>query len=251
LRGQLQHSHGSSTELRGKLERAQGSNIELRGQLEHAQQSNAELRGKLRFEKEENGRLKEEVANISITLTEQSTQKEGEGLTSSMPNLFTPEAKVTTDSWTSPPRSSLGERPDVRELRAKNEHITRLNAELQRKCQEQLFKTPPHSRPDSATHTHTHTHTSSQWQAKLRGTEEALRSEMAERERDMQSQLREAESRFLEKEAEWQAKVAGLRQEGVELEQQLAEAMKSKQTLRAELVISTEKVQAKDEEIQK
>ena len=247
LRGQLEHSQGSNADLRGKLELAQGSNIELRGQLERSQASNTDLRGKLRFEKEENRRLREEVAEISISLTEQSAQKEGEGLASSMPNLFTPEAKNTTDSWTSPPRSSFAERPDVRELRAKNEDITRLNAELQRKCQEQLFKTPPHSRPGSASHQTSSSH----WQAKVRGTEEALRSEMAEREQVLLSQLREAESRFLEKEAEWQAKVAGLRQEGVELERQLAEAMKNKQSLRAELVLSTENGQAKDEEIHK
>ena len=243
LKGQVEGAHGTIAELRGQLGHSQGSNAELRGKLDRAQRSNAELRGELKFENEENKRLREELADISINMTQQSPLKEGEGLTTSMPNLLASEGSTSlnkSDSWTSPPRTSLAECPDVQALKAKNEDITRLNAQLQRKCQEQLQKTPTQSRPSSAGQT--------SLSAKLRGTEEVLRTEMMERERALLSQLREAEARLLEKEAEWQSRVAGLRQEGVELEAQLAEAMKSKQGLRAKLM---EGIQAKDEEILK
>lgn len=257
LRGQLEGAQGNNAELREHYDRAQAaiaklrgqvdgahnSMADLRGQLDRAQGANAELRGQLKFEEAENKRLREEVANISISSAERSPHKEGEGLTftSSMPNLATPRNR--SDSWTSH-RSLLVERPDVRALKAKNEDITRLNAELQRKCHEQLLRTPPHSRPSSAGQS------SSYRQAKLRETE-VLHSEMLERERTLLSQLRSAEARLLEKETEWQAKMAGLRQEGVELEAQLAEAMKSKQSLRIKLMEGEVTIQSKDEEILK
>ena len=137
--------------------------------------------------------------------------------------------------------------PDVSALKAKNDDITRLNVELQRKCQEQLLKTPPHSRPNSGSSGGRGT--AAAWQAKLRETEARLRAEMLEQERVLLSQVREAESRLLEKEGEWQAQVARLRQEGVELEKQLAEAMKGKQALRTKLMEREELLETKDEEI--
>ena len=237
LRGQHDHTQSALAKLRGKVEGAHANIADLRGQLDRAQRSNAELRGKLRFENEENKRLRDEMADISLTSSENSPQKEGEGLaaTTSLPNLLaTPAgARNMADSWTSPP-SARAERLDVSALKAKNENITRLNAELQRKCHEQLLRTPPHSRPGSAGQ--------SSWQTKARETEEVLRAEMMERERALLSQLHEAESRLLEKEAECQAKVAGLRQEGVELETQLAEAMKEKQSLRTKVIQKEEEI---------
>ena len=68
---------------------------------------------------------------------------------SSMPNLYVPEAtpvtKTTSDSWTTPGhgRSGVGEQLDVSALRERHEEATRLNQELQRKCWEQLGRSPP------------------------------------------------------------------------------------------------------------
>lgn len=254
LRGQHEQGQAAAARLRGQVEGLQGTISDLRARLESAQRSGAELRGRLRFESEENRRLREELADLSAAGSGQSTtssspRKEEEGLaaTSSLPNLLlTPGGGGNKlDSWTSPP-SLVAERLDVSALKAKNEDITRLNAELQRKCQEKLLRTPPHSRPSSAGQGGGAGSGGGggSWKVRVRETEETLRSEMAERERALTMQLREAEARLLDKEAEWQAKLAGLRQEGVELEMQLAQAMKDKQSLRA-------KVAEKDEEILK
>ena len=50
-------------------------------------------------------------------------------------------------------------------------------------------------------------------QAKLREQEEALRSEMLERERGLLGQLRESEARLIEREGEWSARETALCQQ--------------------------------------
>ena len=248
LVSELEDARAAIARLKGQLEGVQRNNASLKEQLDGAQGTIARLKGQLDYEGKENRKLREELSDISISSMERSPRKNDPGLasTSSLPNLFsseTPKAGSRTDSWTNTRTSPRGDRPDVSALKAKNEDITRLNVELQRKCHEQLLKTPPHSRPSSAGSAH--------WQARLREQEEVLRSEMMEKERVLLGQVRDAEARLLEKEGEWQAKLAKLQQEGVELERQLAEAMKSKQNLRVKVMEGTDTIQAKDEEILK
>ena len=244
LKEELDSSQRAAARLKEQLDTSQGNVARLSEQLDTSQGVVAGLRGQLDFEGQENKKLRDELADM--LLMKKSPHKEEEGLeatsSTSMPDLHGGVARSKSDSWTSP-KTPLSERPDVKALKAKNEDITRLNMELQKKCHEQLLKTPSHSRPSSAGSMH--------WQSQLREKEEILRSEMAEKERALLAQVRNAEARLLEKELEWQAKLAGLRQEGVELETQLAEAMKSKHTLRAKLMEDTESSQAKDEEIVK
>ncbi len=262
LRGKLENNRVTISELMGKLDASRKTIAELRGQLDNSRSTIAQLRGQLDFETKENLRLREEIADISINSTSlgRSPRKEEQDLnsSSSMPNLLASGDQEgaglrnnTSDSWTSP-RTPLAERPDVRALKAKNEDITRLNYELQRKCHEQLLKTTPsQSRPGSGGGGQGTTTTTLLMRTRLREQEDSLRSEMAERERDLLSQVRNAESMLLEKEAEWQAKGARFRREKVELETQLAEAMKSKQELRSKVLESEVTVQGKDEEIVK
>ena len=56
-------------------------------------------------------------------------------------------------------------------------------------------------------------HPASTSQAKLREQEEALRSEMLERERGLLGQLRESEARLIEREGEWRARESALHQQ--------------------------------------
>ena len=166
---------------------------------------------------------------------------------SSMPNLLTPETpyKSMSDSWTSPRKVSPGDQPDVRALREKHEEVKRLNIELQRKCHEQLKRSPASSRPTSAGHS------STVWQSRLSEQEQALRSEMLEKERSLLAQLHGCEARLMEKEAGWRASEADLRRQVSELESRLGESSRGADNLRSKLAESLANCRSKDEEIRK
>ena len=122
---------------------------ELKQELEQAETVIAQLKGQLQAEKDDNHRLRGEMAELRH-------QPAITGGTSSMPNLLlTPDRtprKATSESWTSPgvtvggPHSGL----DMRELKQRHEEVTRLNRELQRKCREQLHKSPPSATTSAA-----------------------------------------------------------------------------------------------------
>ena len=147
----------------------------------------------------------------------------------------------------------MGKHPDVRALREKHEEVTRLNQELQRKCHEQLSKSPSSlRRPSSATKLSSFS--TIQWQAnlrELREQEQALQKEMMEKERSLLSQLRESEAHHITKEEEWRGKEAGLKQQVVQLEAQLAEATRNGESLKSRLAEALEESRDKEEEIRK
>ena len=220
----------------------------LVSELDEARATVAALRGKLDAERNESSQLRAELSDLQhggLNNSPQTAERETLAA-SSMPNLLM--TKSMSDSWTSPARASqsMTEQPDVQALKQKHEEVTRLNQELQRKCREQLYRSPPHSRPSSGSHSNT-----VYWQGKLREQEESFRSEMLERERGLLTQIRESEARLIEREAEWKQAESALRRQIVDLEARLSEAVKSgEQALRKHDELMAE-CRVKDEEIQK
>ena len=78
-----------------------------------------------------------------------------------------------------------------------------------------------------------------------------MRAEMAEKENNLRSKLRESEARLIGKEEEWRGKEAGLRRQLVQLETQLNEARRSGESLRSKLAEALAESREKDEEIRK
>ena len=265
LQNQLRETEGKLAELQGQLESAmtkdaatlaaEGEVERLKQELDDTQDTIASLRGRLDAEESENQRLQAELAEMRLASVKRTpTTKDMSTLaSSSLPDLHGQETPVKTmsDSWTSPGRSShTGERPDVRALREKHEEVTRLNQELQRKCQEQLSKSPSISRPSSAGKTSS-VSTTIHWQTRLREQEQALRTEMMEKEHKLRSKLRESEARYITKEEEWRGKEAALRRQLVQLEAQLAEAQRNGESVRSKLAEALAESREKDEEMRK
>ncbi len=166
----------------------------LVSELDEARATIAALQGQLDAEKNETHYLRTELHNTQSAPLQ--TDEDPHTSSSSMPNLHSP--KNLSESWTSPAKvsSSLGDQPDVRELRRKHEEVTRLNQELQRKCEEKLHRSPSSSRPNSGGQS------TAYWQGRLRDQEERLHAEMMNRERLLLSQIREAEARAAQRETE-------------------------------------------------
>ena len=267
LQNQLHNTEGKLAELQQQLHSAMTRDAatsvaeeemeRLQQQLDDAQDTIASLEGRLDAEESENQRLQSELAELRLASVKKTPKMKDMSTlaTSSLPNLHADETPVKTlsDSWTSPGRSPpMGEHPDVRALRERHEEVTRLNQELQRKCQEQLSKSPSNSRrPSSASKS---TSSTTQWQTRLRELREqetALRKEMMEKERSLLLQLRESEARHITKEEEWRGKEAGLRRQVVQLEAQLAEAVRNGESLRSKLAEAMAECRDKEEEIRK
>lgn len=250
LRLAMSRDAATSTDLEA-IEKLQQEVERLKEELDEARDTIATMREQLEVKMDENQQLREELDESRLDEETASPPLEDQAtpVGTSMPHLLTPEhtpAKPMSDSWTSPPRgTSMGEHPEVKALREKHEEVTRLNLELQRKCQEQLQRSPPRSRPSSGGQSTLH------WQAKLREMEQSLRSEMLERERAHLSQMRESEARFIEREGEWKARESALRMQVIDLESQLSAAGKSGDNLRSKLAEALAANRAKDEEIRK
>ncbi len=198
------------------MEALQEETRRLKGELDEARRSVARLRGKVQAEGDDNRQLRDELANLRLAnlKKEVETEEKATLAASSMPNLVLTPERSLADSWTTPgqtPGRGSEERLDVRELREKHDEMTRLNQKLQRKCHEQLKRSPPHtaptSRPGSGGTSTAH------WQSRLREQEQAMRSEMLERERSLLTQLRESEARYMEREGELKGRDAGLRKQ--------------------------------------
>ena len=123
----------------------------LRQEVAESEAAIAGLRGRLQAERDDNQRLRGELAELRLEKLRKSPAVAGKSAsaTASMPNLLTPDrtpGKKMADSWTSPGVVSPGQQGeglDMRELKERHEEVTRLNQELQRKCREQLHKSPP------------------------------------------------------------------------------------------------------------
>lgn len=134
-----------------------GEEVEaLRQEVGEAEATIARLKGWLQAERDDNQRLRSEVAEMKQERLRQSPAR-STAATASMPNLLlTPDrtpGKKTSDSWTSPGITvgSQGDGLDMRALKERHEEVTRLNQELQRKCCEQLHKSPPSASGATAT----------------------------------------------------------------------------------------------------
>ena len=118
-------------------------------ELGKAREVVARLNGELLAEREDNRKLREEIGRIrsSPGRADRGTSTGPAVATASAPNLLTPDKtpgkKNMSDSWTSPGVTQEEEGLDVRALRERHEEVTRLNQKLQRKCREQLHKSPP------------------------------------------------------------------------------------------------------------
>ena len=265
LQKQLRDTEGRLTDLQQQLESAMtkdaatladdGEIERLQQELDDAQDTIAGLRGRLDAEESENRRLQSELAEMRLASVRKTppTKDMSTLASSSLPDIHAQETPIKTlsDSWTSPGRSPhMGEHPDVKALREKHEEVTRLNQELQRKCHEQLSKSPSVSRPTSAGKSASASMTI-HWQTKLREQEQALRAEMMEKEHSLRSKLRESEARYITKEEEWRGKEAALRRQLVQLEAQLAEALRNGESLRSKLTEALAESREKDEEVRK
>ena len=74
---------------------------------------------------------------------------------------------------------------------------------------------------------------------------------MMEKERSLLSQLQESEAHHIIKEEEWRGREARLRRQVVQLEAQLAEATRNRESLRSRLAEALAESRDKEEEIRK
>ena len=131
----------------------------LQQEVEEAEATIAGLKGQLQAEKDDNQHLRSEVSEMRQRLQRSpvTVNKSTTTATASMPNLLlTPDRtpnKKTSDSWTSPGLAvgSQGDGLDMTALKERHEEVTRLNQELQRKCREQLHRSPPSASAATAT----------------------------------------------------------------------------------------------------
>lgn len=240
LEREVEEAHATVARVSGQCEGVQAKLAEVRRQLDGAHGTIAELRAQLDFELKENKRLKDELADASFSSADHSNDSLG---ASSMPNLLTPEGhsqKNKSDSWTTPPPQRRGRKADISALKAKNEDMTRLNAELQRKCEEKLLNASSSSGASSSrqpsersVHVQTHIH---------HDQREELQKE---RERELVVQVRKAEKLLLEKEEEWMVKEESLKAH-------LEDAQRALRVARANMAEEMkEGVKVKDEQILK
>ena len=161
----------------------------LQEDLAQSRAETATLRGQLESELDHNRKLRGEMTQLHLSTMETHDL----GVATSLPNLHTPPP-ANTDKWTAS-SFTLGDHPDLSELIHKHREVTRLNEELQRKCEEKLKVSPGSaagSRPASAGH--------ASWQIRLKQQEQALRLEMKEREQNLNSRIRHLEEQLRENE---------------------------------------------------
>ena len=237
LERELGEARSTVTHVTLQFDTSQAKLEEVRRQLDRAHDMIAELRAQLDFERRENKRLKDELANTSSSSANDSLGA------SSLPNLLSSprgdSSKNKSDSWTTPPPRRRGKKPDISALKAKNEDMSRLNTELQRKCEEQLLKTSSSSSSlsqsaERSVHMQTHVHTEHKGEAS-----------QSERERDLVAQVRKAEGLLQEKEEEWLEKEERLKAHLEEAQRALAVA---RSNMEEEMKVT---VKAKDEQILK
>ena len=154
LREAVVRDAGTSTAEAEALAALEEEVEELRGELEKSREAVARLNGQLLAEKDDNQRLREELqrrrSSPGVGRVDRATSAgPAAAAAASAPTLLlTPDrtpGKTTSDSWTSPGVAvgGGGEGLDMRELKERHREVTRLNQELQRKCREQLHKSPP------------------------------------------------------------------------------------------------------------
>ena len=238
LRTQLEQARLRAAELEQRLSDAS----QLRAKLEAAVSRAEVLKGSLEAEQEDNRRLRAQVTELRLENLRQTLREQRDaGLTTSLPDLHAEPPPA--DSWTAAASSfSLGEHPEISELISKHREVTRLNQELQRRCEEKL-RGDKHPRPVSAGHV------TSYWQTRLRQQEQALRAEMRQREGSLRAQLRELEERLRAKGEEEVGGALKVKLAGLEQKLQLSE--EGRERMRGQLAAALSDCRMKDEEIKK
>lgn len=216
LQTQLEQSRARVAELEQRLR----ENSRLKAELEELRARAELLRNHLNTEREDNSRLRAQLLK----------EQRDSGEASSMPDL---NAELPHESWTAS-SFSIGDHPELSELISKHREVTRLNRELQRRCEEQL-RGDKRQRPASAGQS------TSYWQTRLRQQEQALRAEMKQRESTLRAQLRELEERL---EGSERRKLSAL-------QQQLQLSEEGRERMREQLASALSDSRVKDEEILK
>lgn len=109
-------------------------------------------------------------------------EEEEHGSVTSLPDLYS--TRTRDHYWTSS-SFTLGERPDLSELIEKHREVTRLNRELQKRCEERL-RTSPRSKPTPPKGGVT---SSSYWESRLKEQEMNGKRERRESERRLNERI--------------------------------------------------------------
>ena len=226
LRVQLEQSRARVAELERRLK----ENSRLRAELDEVRERAELLQNHLNTEREDNSRLRAQLSELQLHNLRQSQRDSGEA--SSMPDL---NAELPHESWTAS-SFSIGDHPELSELISKHREVTRLNRELQRRCEEQL-RGDKRQRPASAGQS------TSYWQTRFKQQEQALRAEMKQRESTLRAQLRELEERLEGGE--------GMTRKLSALQQQLQLSEEGRERMREQLASALSDSRVKDEEIRK
>lgn len=189
----------------------------LQRDLDRSRNECASLRGRLEAAEDHSRRLRAEITELRLSNLHQSDDM----VACSLPDLHD---NMKTDQWTATASSFTlgGDHPDLSELIERHKEVTRLNQELQRKCQEKLLVSPSSSRNKGASPGN---NSSFIWQARLKQQEQALRNEMADNERHLQFRLQQLERQLRENEQRREV-----------LKNQLAEAMEMTSTKEHEII---------------
>ena len=179
LKEQLAEARRKISELEGQC----ADRRRLQEELDRLRSEIARLQARLEAEEDANRRLRIEITELRLANLRRSTANDI-GSTTSLPDLHV----TGGDNWMATASSfTLGDRPDLSELIQKHREVTRLNQELQRKCEERLHVSPRSSRPASASHS------VSYWQTRLKEQEQNLKQEIKEKERILNARLRRLE----------------------------------------------------------
>ena len=179
LKEQLAEARRKISELEGHC----ADRRRLQEEVDRLRSEIARLQARLEAEEDANRRLRIEVTELRLANLRRPTVNDI-GSTTSLPDLNA----TGGDNWMATASSfTLGDRPDLNELIQKHREVTRLNQELQRKCEERLHVSPRSSRPASASHS------VSYWQIRLKEQEQNLKQEMREKERILNARLRRLE----------------------------------------------------------
>ena len=171
------------------LEKQVSDMSRLQREFDGARAECASLRGRLEAEEDHNRQMRSEVTELRLS----NLQHMNDVTASSLPDLHsapTGSPHRKGGHWTTTSSYTLGDHPDLNELIERHREVTRLNEEIQSKCEQKLKLSPPSQRPTSASHV------TSFWQIRLKDQERALRTEMQEKERRMSSRLRHLEDQL-------------------------------------------------------
>ena len=153
LKETVLHDGSSSSLESGHLAGLREEVESLHQTVSEAEATIAGLRVWLQAEREDNQRLRGRLTELGGETSQRASPPVAELPSTSarlLPHLPpTPDCtpgRATADSWTSPGVALPGQQAegiDVRALKERHEAVTQLNRELQRKCREQLHRSPP------------------------------------------------------------------------------------------------------------